>query len=82
MKVTNDFHNRIGKAQWTHDKFNTAYLTDDVGVMWEIRSTKYGLMIRSLGSTRSSPGIGNDSIRVQPMHTNEIRLRSVRIEEP
>ncbi len=77
MKAANAFHMKgLQKHVWEHET-NVVFVTDDTGKTWEIRPSQTGLRIRAIGSK----GGADDSIRVQPECSNEIRLYSTQYEE-
>ena len=76
LSVTNDHFNHRPETRWDHQA-PVIYVTDEHGVTWELRSTKIGLQVRSLGRKHQ----GDDSIRIRAECANEIRLYSVQHEE-
>lgn len=75
IHVTNA-HYGPRQDKWTYD-VHKVWVTDQEGRVWELSPQRGGLAVRALGGV----GKSNDSIRVEPLCSNEILLRSTEYED-
>lgn len=82
LSVTNlmgehDRRDELDNPRWQRT-LERLFITDATGVRWQICASQHGLEIRALGTA----GEQNDSIRVQPVQSNVIRVRATNDDLP